>query len=81
MTCEFVKEVSFSQIHVFKYSRRQGTMADAMEGQVPEPVKAERSAVLLAIEQDLEEKYQQILCRFRGQNIWLVIMSGMSGLL
>lgn len=61
MTCEFVKEVSFSQIHVFKYSRRQGTMADAMEGQVPEPVKAERSAVLLAIEQELEEKYQQIL--------------------
>lgn len=60
-TCEFVREVSFSQIHVFKYSRRQGTMADAMEGQVAEQVKAERSSVLLSIEKKLEEKYQQAL--------------------
>jgi len=60
-TCEFVKEVSFSQIHVFKYSRRQGTMADAMEGQVAEQVKTERSSALLSIEKELEEKYQQTL--------------------
>ena len=60
-TCEFVKEVSFSQIHVFKYSRRQGTLADAMEGQVAEQVKTERSSALLSIEKELEEKYQQTL--------------------
>ena len=60
-TCEFAKKVSFSQIHVFKYSRRHGTMADAMEGQIPEPVKVERSNTLLAIEQELEEAFQQTL--------------------
>ena len=36
-------------------------MADAMEGQIPEPVKAERSNTLLAIEQELEEAFQQTL--------------------
>lgn len=57
-TCEFAKTVGFAQIHVFKYSRRQGTMADAMEGQIPENVKTQRSERLLAIEKQLEADYQ-----------------------
>ena len=57
-TCAFAKEAGFAQIHVFKYSRRQGTMADAMPGQIEESVKVKRSEKLIAIEKELEQKYQ-----------------------
>lgn len=36
---EFVKKVRFSELHVFKYSKRDGTVAAKMENQIPEPVK------------------------------------------
>lgn len=58
-TCDFVQRAAFSQMHVFKYSRRHGTMADAMEGQVSEQVKAERSSRLIAVGQELEKRYQE----------------------
>lgn len=58
-TCEFAKQVEFAQIHVFKYSRRQGTIADKMEGQITESIKSERSDRLLAIERELEILYQK----------------------
>ncbi len=59
-TCAFAKEVAFAQIHVFKYSRRQGTIADGLDGQITEAVKSERSDVLLQIENELEQKYQSL---------------------
>ena len=43
----FVDKVGFYETHVFKYSRREGTKAAVMQDQVPEPVKAARSKVLL----------------------------------
>ncbi|MCD8078277.1 MAG: tRNA (N(6)-L-threonylcarbamoyladenosine(37)-C(2))-methylthiotransferase MtaB [Lachnospiraceae bacterium] len=46
-TRDFLERVSFYEVHVFKYSRRKGTRADRMPDQVPEPVKAERSRILL----------------------------------
>lgn len=58
-TCAFARKVAFAQIHVFKYSRRQGTMADAMQGQIEETCKAERSEKLIAIEKELEKEYQE----------------------
>lgn len=39
---EFVKKVGFSKVHVFRYSRRKGTIADRMDGQIPERIKSER---------------------------------------
>ena len=58
-TCEFAYKVGFAQIHVFKYSRRQGTIADTMEGQIEESVKSERSEKLIGIEKELEEQFQK----------------------
>jgi threonylcarbamoyladenosine tRNA methylthiotransferase MtaB len=58
-TCDFARKVSFAQIHVFKYSRRQGTVADGMDGQVPEQEKALRSDRLITLAAELEQKYQQ----------------------
>ena len=42
----FCEHVGFSRMHVFRYSRRPGTVADAMDGQVADEVKAERARQL-----------------------------------
>ncbi len=41
-TLKLVKEADFSSAFTFVYSRRKGTVADKMEGQVPEDVKKDR---------------------------------------
>ena len=60
-TLDFVRAVGFARIHVFPYSRRKGTAADAMPNQVPESVKRERAAKLLALGNQLEENYVSTL--------------------
>ena len=60
-TLDFVRAVGFARIHVFPYSRRKGTAADAMPNQVPESVKHERAAKLLALGNQLEENYVSTL--------------------
>ena len=46
-------------MHVFKYSRREGTRAAVMPDQVPEPVKTERSGVLLSLEKIMSLEYRK----------------------
>ena len=58
-TMEFAKRIGFSKIHVFKYSRRKGTVADKMSGQVAEQIKTERSDRLMALEASLGEAYRE----------------------
>ena len=58
-TMDFAKKAGFAKIHVFKYSRRYGTIADKMDGQTSEAVKTERSAKLSALEKELGFKYQE----------------------
>lgn len=58
-TLEFVKQVDFYEMHIFKYSKRKGTKAAVMPGQVPEPVKAQRSAKLLEIEQESSKRFRE----------------------
>ena len=48
-TKAFLEKVCFYEMHVFKYSRRAGTAADKMPGQVPEQTKIHRSAELLEL--------------------------------
>ncbi len=58
-TMQFAQEIGFSKIHVFKYSRRKGTVADKMSGQVTEQTKTERSEKLMALEARLGEDYRK----------------------
>ncbi len=58
-TMDFAKKAGFAKIHVFKYSRRYGTIADKMDGQLDESVKAARSAELSALEKELGLIYQE----------------------
>ena len=53
-TLSVAREVGFGHIHTFKYSRRSGTRADRMEGQVPGAVKRERSRRLREVGQKLK---------------------------
>lgn len=44
----FAKEISFAKVHVFAYSRRPGTRANDAPGQIPQPVKEQRSHKMIA---------------------------------
>ena len=55
-TVEFVKQAKFLQTHIFKYSKRKGTVAAEMKNQVPEDVKQERSKKLIAVCAEISEK-------------------------
>ena len=57
----FVDKVNFYETHIFKYSKREGTKAAVMENQVPEQVKAERSAQLIALGQQKQEAYEKAM--------------------
>ena len=57
----FVDSIHFYETHIFKYSMRQGTKAAAMEGQIPEPVKAERSDQMLQMHHIHAAEYERSL--------------------
>jgi len=57
-TCEVVRDIGFSHIHTFKYSRRKGTRADRLPDQVPEKVKAERSEHIRQIGEENKRRYR-----------------------
>ena len=63
---EFVKKVRFSELHVFKYSKRDGTVAAKMENQIPEPVKTERSEDLIKVGENLTMEYRR---KFIGKKV------------
>ncbi len=52
-TMHFAAEAEFLQMHVFAYSRREGTPAATMAGQIEKSVKKERSARLIALGEQL----------------------------
>ena len=58
-TMTFLKKIGFYEMHVFKYSRRQGTKAAAMADQVPEELKTERSRIALSLEAELSADFRR----------------------
>ena len=57
----FIDQVDFYETHVFKYSRRQGTKAAAMENQIPETEKTKRSNELLELNRKKQKAYEERL--------------------
>lgn len=55
----FVDKVDFYETHIFKYSRREGTKAAAMEHQVDDQEKARRSSLLLELDKQKRLKYEE----------------------
>lgn len=69
-TCDFARQVKFTKIHVFPYSRRKGTKADLMSGQIDERVKKQRVNTLIEISNELEKNY---LDSFINKNVTVLI--------
>ena len=57
ITHNFLEKVAFYEVHVFKYSRRKGTVADKMPDQIDEKIKAERSNILLNLTSEMKLNY------------------------
>ncbi len=49
ISCNFIEKMQFANTHIFTYSRRPGTPAADMPGQIPSAVKKERSSILRKI--------------------------------
>ncbi len=67
---EFVDKVDFYETHIFKYSRREGTKAAAMEGQVSEQVKAQRSALMISLGERKRKAYEE---SFVGKDVEVLV--------
>ena len=66
----FLRRVGFYEMHIFKYSRRQGTRAAEMEGQLTEAEKARRSERLMTLEREMSRTYRQI---FLGETVEVLL--------
>lgn len=55
----FLEEIRFYEMHIFKYSRRRGTLADTMPGQLDEETKSRRSHVLLALADRMSAEFRR----------------------
>jgi threonylcarbamoyladenosine tRNA methylthiotransferase MtaB len=54
---EFISEMDFAGLHVFRYSRREGTAAARMRGAVPESVRRSRAEQLSAYADSQRERF------------------------
>ena len=56
---EFVKKIKFAELHVFKYSKRDGTVAAKMPNQIDEKIKTLRSEDLIKSGEELTKEFRQ----------------------
>lgn len=71
----FIRQCRFADMHIFPYSRRPGTPAAEMPGQLPNAVKEERSRRAIAVAQDMSRCYHQELLG----TTQAVLVEGMEG--
>ena len=65
-TRSFLQKVDMYECHVFKYSRRRGTEAASMDGQLTDAVKSERSAILIA---DSLARKRDFIAYYKGRTV------------
>lgn len=65
-TLDFVKDIGFSRIHVFKYSPREGTPAAAYEDQIHGNIKNDRSRILIELGDQLMRNFNS---KYLGENL------------
>lgn len=66
----FADKVNFYETHIFKYSKREGTKAAVMENQVPESVKAKRSAEMIELGRVKQAEYEK---SFLGKEVEVLV--------
>lgn len=75
-TCNIARDIGFSHIHTFKYSRRNGTRAERMDGQVSEKTRQERSKIIRKIAEENKIRYRKL---FTGREQKVLIEKVTSG--
>jgi threonylcarbamoyladenosine tRNA methylthiotransferase MtaB len=65
-SCVNIKKTGFSDIHIFPYSKREGTAASLMDDQVPEKIKHDRVKILSEIVEDMKKAYAETM---RGKTL------------
>ncbi len=74
-TLNFLQNLPFTHLHVFPFSRRPGTPAATMKGQLPGNIIKQRAAVL----RDLgERKLAEFSQKFIGRELEIIIEGGES---
>lgn len=63
---DFVEQMAFAKLHIFRFSAREGTTAAKMRGQIPSKVVQGRSQKLHALNADLEDTFRR---RFVGRSL------------
>ncbi|MDY4490999.1 MAG: tRNA (N(6)-L-threonylcarbamoyladenosine(37)-C(2))-methylthiotransferase MtaB [Candidatus Faecousia sp.] len=58
---EFIRKCAFAGMHIFPYSRRPGTPAADMPGQLGNDVKEERSRAAIAVARQMNRSYRESL--------------------
>lgn len=75
-TREFIKRAGFYETHIFPYSRRKGTAADKMEGQIDRKEKHERLCILKELDSENRRAYED---RHKGKRAEVLIEENNSG--
>ena len=58
-TYQFLKQIKFYKMHIFKYSHKKGTVAEKMPNQIDGKIKEERSKKLIELSNKNEEEYNR----------------------
>ena len=75
-TLNTLNRIKFSKIHVFPYSKRDGTAAALMPNQIDEAIKKDRSRVVFELSSKFEEEYA---IKFIGSEIEVLVETGNIG--
>ena len=75
-TLDFIQACAFSAIHIFPYSKRPGTPAAKMPGQVLKAVKEERAHRASQVAQAMEQAYLE---QFVGQTLEVLLEQQRNG--
>jgi threonylcarbamoyladenosine tRNA methylthiotransferase MtaB len=75
-TCQFVRDIGFLRLHVFPYSKREGTAAAHMQGHLPQSVKQQRARELIQIVSELESVYARNQIGNLAEVVWEQIVGG-----
>lgn len=67
---DYCKKIGFSKIHVFPYSKREGTKAASMDGHLSNDIKKDRARRLIEIDKDLQLTYNE---RFINKKVNVLI--------
>lgn len=65
-TYEFLKDIAFYKMHVFKYSKRDGTVAAKMQNQVDGNIAEERSRKLIELSNENQSMYDK---KYKGMEM------------